>query len=121
MDIAAIAGMAFDAVGSAIDGVIQSATISRTVQGAYDPATGQYETMVTSWTGRAVFGDAQAIVDKFPAYVIGPADRMLYLEGIGTVPKEGDAVMVGTQPLIVMAVADIVGAGRFFSTVARNT
>ncbi len=49
-----------------------------------------------------------------------PADRMLYLEGLGTAPKESDTVMVGGQALIIMAVADIVGAGQFFSTVARN-
>ncbi len=120
MDIAAIAGMAFDAVGSAIDGVIQQATLKRTVRGDYDPVTGGYPETSQTWPCRALFGDAQAIVDKFPAYVIGPADRMLYLEGLGTAPKESDTVMVGGQALIIMAVADIVGAGQFFSTVARN-
>lgn len=120
MDIAAIAGMAFDAVGGSIDGVIQPATLTRTAQGAYDPVTGTYATTTQTWSGRGLFGDAQAMADKFPAYVIGPTDRMLYLEGLGTAPKESDTVMVGGQALIIMAVADIVGAGQFFSTVARN-
>lgn len=121
ISVAQIAAMAFDAVGGAIEGVIQSATLTRITQGTvYDPVTGTYPEMTETFTGRAVFSDEKAMADAFPTYVIGPADRMLNLEGFNTVPKETDTLTVGDQTLQIVRVGDVVGVGQFFNVIARN-
>lgn len=120
ISVAQIAAMAFNAVGGAMEGVIQSATLTRTTQGAYDPLTGEYTTTTQTFTGRAVFSDEKAMADAFPAYQIGPTDRMLSLEGFTTTPREGETLTVGGQTLQIIRVADVVGAGQFFSIIARN-
>ncbi len=47
-----------------------------------------------TWPCRALFGDAQAIVDKFPAYVIGPADRMLSIYVFNDVFEPGFPALI---------------------------
>lgn len=118
--VAEIAKEAFDAVSEEMPDVIQAASLTRTVQGAYNPATGQYTTTTQTWDCRALFGDEKAMADTFPAYVVGPNDRLAYVEGLAVAPKEADAMTIGGQVVSVTRVADIVGVGTFFSLIVRN-
>lgn len=120
--VAEIAKEAFDAVSEEMPDVIQAATLTRTTQGTvYDPETGTYPETTETFTCRALFGDEKAMADTFPAYVIGPNDRLVYVEGLATMPKETDAMTIGGQAVTVTRVGDIVGVGTFFSLVVRNT
>lgn len=118
--VAEIAKEAFDGVAAEMPDVIQDASLTRTTQGVYDPSTGTYATTTQTWNCRALFADEKAMADAFPAYVIGPADRMAYVEGLATTPKEADAMTIGGQAVTVMRVGDIVGVGTFFSLIVRN-
>src|SRR5690606_38104627 len=116
-----IAKEAFDAVAEEMPDVIQAASLTRTTQGAYDPVSGTYPETTETFTGRALFADEKALADAFPAYVIGPSDRMVYVEGLTATPKETDAMTIGGQSVTAMRVGDIVGVGSFFSLIVRNT
>lgn len=118
--VAEIAKEAFDAVSEEMPDVIQSGTLTRTTQGAYDPETGDYTTTTQTWLCRALFADEKAMADAFPAYVIGAGDRVVYVEGLTTTPRETDALTIGGQSTTVMRVGDIVGVGTFFSLIVRN-
>lgn len=118
MDVAEIAALAFDGVAGAITDAIHPATLTRTVQGAYDPATGSYSTTTTAQTGRAVIDTTKPMNDVFPAYVVGPRDQLILLEGM-TSAKENDSLAFAGRTMIVMQVQDIVAAGSLFYIVAR--
>lgn len=118
--VAEIAKEAFDAVAEEMPDVIQSASLTRETQGAYDPVTGTYTTTTQTYSCRALFADEKAMADAFPAYEIGPADRMVYVEGLATTPKEADEMTIGSQKVTVTRVGDIVGTGTFFSLIVRN-
>ena len=117
-----IARKSFDSAAAKFSDVIKDGAIIRTVRsGEYDPATGAYPETTQEWPCRVLFADEKAMADTFPAYVIGPSDRMIYVEGLATAPKETDNMIIGAQPVIVTRVGDIVGVGRFFSLIVRNT
>lgn len=117
--IAAIAAEAFTAVSAELTDVIKSCTVTRTTQGEYDADAGEYETTTSSQTGRALIDQSTPISDIFPAYVVGPKDTMIWLEGLATAPLENDTVTIGGTTRIITAVGDVVGAGGLFSVVAR--
>lgn len=123
--VAAIADKAFDAVAAKITGVIQTFTITRTAQGAYDASAGTYTTTVTTDTGRALndtgsFEPNAALRDLFPDYVAGPGETMFWLEGLDTiVPKEGDKLTIDGTDRDIIRVGDIVGAGGLYAVIAR--
>lgn len=117
---ASIAAKVFDKISAKFSGPIQTAILTRTTRGDYDPVSGTYPETAESWTGRAVFADEKAMTDSFPAYVIGSTDRMVYLEGMAVTPKEADCMVIGTQSVVVTRVADIVGVGEFFALIVRN-
>lgn len=118
--VSEIAREAFDAVAEEMPEVIQSATLTRTGKGGdYDPETGTFPGATETFAGRALFGGQAALADRFPAYVIGSSDRLVYLEGFTTVPREGDAVTIGGKTFAILKVSDIVGVGSFFEAVVR--
>lgn len=116
--VADIAARAFNAVSAAITDAIPAATITRTVQGLYDPEQDVYDTTTETQTGRAVISDERPKQDAFPAFVIGPQDELILLEGFTSV-RENDVLTIGGVDRTVMAVQDIVGAGVLFNVVAR--
>jgi hypothetical protein len=121
--VAEIAKEAFDAVAQEMPDVIQAATLTRTTQGAYDPVTGSHTTTTQAWACRALFADERALkglADAFPSYVVGPSDRLTYIEGLATHPIEGDAITIGGKNYLAQIIADIVGVGTFFSVIVRN-
>lgn len=114
--VAAIADAAFDAVAAKITGVINSCTLTRTTQGAYNPTTGTYATTTSTDAGRALFDTSTKIDDALPGYVAGPTERLVWIEGLDTLsPKENDTIAIGGVNYTVKATGDIVGAGSFFA------
>ena len=107
-------------VAGAITDAVAVATVSRTVQGAYNVTTGAYATTVTVQTGRAVeaLATAKPRGDMFPGYVVGPNDRLLLLEGFTSV-RENDLVAARGITATVKAVFDIGGAGSVFYAMVR--
>lgn len=118
--VAEIAKEAFDDVAAEMPEVIQTAELRRTTRGAYDPRTGTYAEIAQAYPCRVLFSDERAMADTFPAFVSGPTDRMVYVEGIQTVPVENDRMTIGSRGVVVRQVGDIVGVGSFFALVVRN-
>lgn len=116
--IAAIAAEALDAVALDITDAVHTATLTRTLPGAYDAVNGAYIAATETDTGRAVFCNVDAVPDLFPAYAVGPSDQLMMLEGFTSV-AENDALTIGTDTRTVRAVQDIGGAGSLFYAVAR--
>lgn len=119
MRVADIAREAFEGVSDEIEGIIQPAVLQRAARGAHDPATGTRPQTIEQWPGRALKADEKALADIFPAYVIGPADSLVYLEGCAMIPVETDSLMINGAPNEVVRVGDIVGAGEFFVLIVR--
>lgn len=121
--VAAIAAEAFTAVAAELTDVIKTFTLTRTTQGAYNTSTGAYAVTTATDTGRAVFDFAatqSTFSDLFPAYVVGPSDKMLYLEGLTTlVPKENDTLAVAGLTLTIMAAVNLMESGGMYAVVAR--
>lgn len=122
LTVADIAAQAFTAVGQKISGVIKSCTLTRTVQGAYNPATGQHDTTTQTDTGRLLFDTSTAIEDALQGYVAGPGEELVWIEGLDALkPKENDRLTVGGETYTVRRVGDLVGAGSFYAaTVVRG-
>lgn len=118
--VAEIAREAYDAVAAEMPEVIQHAELRRTMRGAYDPRTGTYTEITKAYPCRALFSDERAMADTFPAFVAGPTDRMVYVEGIQTAPIESDRMTIGGRAVVVRQVGDIVGVGSFFALVVRD-
>ena len=118
--VAEIAAEAFTAVAADVTDVILTATVTKTAQGAYNATTGAYAETETDYTGRGVVATERALTDYFPDYVAGPADTLVYLEGLSAAPAEGDKLaLTGHSDRIIRRVGDVVGAGTFFAVVAR--
>jgi hypothetical protein len=122
--VAAIAAEAFTGVAAEVSGVIKTCTLTRTTPGEYDPATGTDGAGTTATdTGRAVFDfstDQRKLSDMFPAFTIGPADKLAYVEGLTTMaPKEADALDIGGDDYAVLAVIDVVEAGGLYAVLVR--
>lgn len=118
LTIARIAAMALNGAQGAISDAVPVATLTRTTQGAYDAANGLHLTTDTVTTGRAVFQGVAPAKDMFPAYVVGPGDELILLEGF-TSALENDVLTIGARTLTIMAVRDIGGAGSVFNVMAR--
>ncbi|MCD1619136.1 hypothetical protein K7H20_13785 [Salipiger manganoxidans] len=116
--VSQIAKLAFDGVARGIPDAIHAATLTRTTQGAYDVATGTYATTTAAQTGRAVVDTVRPVADVFPAYVVGPGDELILLEGF-TSAKENDSLTFAGRTRIVRQVQDIVAAGALFYVIAR--
>ncbi|TBE67422.1 hypothetical protein [Rhizobium ruizarguesonis] len=124
--VAAIALEAFTAVAEELPDVIQSCTLTKVAQGAYNAATGQYSTTTTDHTGQALIatggtvegGVAQTIKDMFPAYVAGPADVVMFLRGLSAAPQENDTVTIASVTRTIKAAGDIVGVGALYVVIA---
>ena len=116
--VAAISKLAFDGVAAKITDAVISATLARRTQGAYDDETGSYTITTTTQTGRIVVDGTTPVTDIFPAYVIGPADELVMLQGF-TACQENDVLTFGGADRVVMAVQDIAGAGTLFYAVVR--
>lgn len=116
--VADISKEAFDAVAAELGGVVHDATLTYDVLGEHNPTTGVAVATPTTATGRAVFGTAAAIASRFPAYVIGPDDLLIMLEGFTTVPRVGWRVTINSIERTIKAVGDIAGAGDFFEVIA---
>lgn len=114
--VAEIASEAFTAVAAELTGVVKSATLTRTVQGEYDPETGTFETTTSTDTGRAIFDTSTKIEDALPGYVAGPTEQLVWIEGLDTLePKENDAIAIVGVDYTVKHVGDIVGAGSLYA------
>lgn len=116
--VAQIAKLAFDGVSVAILDAIQTATLTRTTQGPYNPATGDYATTTDTQTGRAVVDSVKPVKDVFPEYVVGPADELILIEGFASA-VENDTLTFAGRTRIVLQVQDIVAAGSLFYVLAR--
>lgn len=119
MKVADIAKRAMDAVQAKITDAIHAATLSRDVQGAYDPVVGAYAITTYSATGRVVVDTVTPVADIFPDYVIGPSDQLVMLEGFTTC-AEADRVTFAGIGHTVRRVQDIVAAGTLFYAVVRG-
>lgn len=118
LSVADIAKLAFDGVAGAITDVIGSATLTFETQGAYNASTRTYATTTTVLTGRAYIGTAAAIASSFPAFVAGPDDTLMGLEGFSQVPDIGVQVTFNSVTREIKAVGDIAGAGGFTEVIA---
>lgn len=108
---AEIAKMAFDAVADAITDVVYPVSVSYEILGAYDPITGQYpKTAVTVSGARGMLDMGKPVKDIFPDYIIGPTDKLLYIEGLTAVPKEGWALTFNSVAYTIKQVLDILDA-----------
>lgn len=117
--VAEIAKEAFDGVAVSIEGVVKAATMEYDTQGAYNAATGTYALTPTSGgAGRAIVGTAKAVKSSFPAYVAGPNDILLYLEGFTSSPSINWRVSIDGVVRVIKHIGDVVGAGGFFEVVA---
>lgn len=117
--VAQIAARAFTAVAARITDAIHDASLSDDAQGAYDTATGVYAITTTTAIGRAVVASEKAIPDIFPAYIAGPADELILLEGF-TACRENMRLTFAGWVRTVTQVQDIVNAGSLFYVVARK-
>lgn len=117
--VAQIAKQAFDKVAAKISGAIHSAVITYQTQGAYDPVAGEYPVVDVTLTGRAVQDSVKPIADIFPAYVAGPSDALVLLEGFSTLPQENWKLSFAGKVRTIRQVQDIVAAGSLFYVVAR--
>jgi len=119
LTVAQIAAMAFNGVSGAIPDAIHPATLTRTVHGAvYDPVTGSYPTTTETQTGRVVVDTVKPVQDVFPAYVAGPGDELILLEGF-TSARENETLIFAGRTRVIRQVQDIVSAGSLFYCVAR--
>lgn len=113
--IAEIAKSAFDAVALAVTDAIVTATLSYVTKGVYNPTTGVFpETVVAAGSGRGVLDTVKPITSVFPAYVAGPSDLLVLLEGFTTAPKEGWDLDLGGVGYVIKQVQDIALAGSLF-------
>ena len=119
--VAEIAKKAFDGVAAKMPGVINDATLTKPGEGStYDPATGQWqEVPPTIYDCRALIDTSTPLIDVFPAFVAGPGDTLIYLEGLTAEPAKNDKISIGGAERIIQGTGDIVGAGEFFVVVAR--
>lgn len=113
--VAQIAAKVFTKVNSKLTDVIKTCSLTRTTQGAYNPTTGQYATTTATATGRAVFDTSSKIEDILPGYVAGPAELIVYFEGLSFAPVENDTATIAGLTYTVKAVGDIAGAGSFYA------
>lgn len=118
LTIAQTAARALNAAQGAISDAIPAATLTRATVYAYDADNDTQATFGQVWTGRSVFQSVAPPADMFPAYVVGPGDEFIMLEGFASVIKN-DVLTVGARTLTIMAVRDIMGAGRLFNVMAR--
>jgi hypothetical protein len=114
-----INAMAVDAVQAAIPDAVHSASLSEDTQGAYDNATGAYAITTVTAAGRAIVETAKPIADIFPAYVVGPSDELVWLEGF-TAARENMRLTFGGWVRHVTQSQDVLGAGSAFYVVARK-
>lgn len=112
--VAEIAAAAFGAVTNAIPGVVQGATLTRRTTGTYNPTTGSHSATTATSPCSVVFDIARPVRDLFPDYVIGPSEKLAYLEGLTFAPKENDTLSIGGT---VKMVADIAGAGDLYAVI----
>jgi len=111
----------FEDFGSIADATTESedyGSITATLS-VYNAVTGQWTLTTTTITGgRAIIGTQAAIASKFPAYVAGPDDTLMFLEGFTSVPAIGWRVTAGGITRTIKAVGDIAEGGGFFEVVA---
>ncbi len=117
--VADIAKLAMDAVSGEISDAIHPASLSEDAQGAYNAATGAYAITTTTAAGRAVVASEKPVTDIFPAYIVGPADELILLEGF-TACRENMRLTFAGWVRTVTQVQDIVNAGTLFYVVARK-
>lgn len=93
------------------------ATITRTAQGAYNPATDTYAETVTTLAGFVVVNSEAPVADAFPDYVAGPTDELL-LVNVSAI-AENDTITFQGVTRTVRRVKDVTGAGFLWNVVAR--
>lgn len=88
----------------------QAVTITRRVEGDYDPATGSVSIVETSQTGKAVVLDyGTGAID---GEMIQLGDKQLFLSVVGiTTPEAGDLVTIGSKTRTITQVKDYSPAG----------
>lgn len=118
MRVEDIAREAFDAVAAEVDGPIQSATVTRTTQGTYNPATGQYAITTATATGRAIAETETAIADVFPGYVASEAETLYLIIELDWAPKQNDTLTIGGKAMSITKVRDVLGVAELFRVVA---
>ena len=124
--VAAIAAEAFTAVAAELPDVIKACTLTHVTQGTYNATTGSYGETTTTATGRALITTGSSsegvgsatIKDMFPNYVAGPADLVIFLEGLSMAPQENDTLTIGGVVRTIKAAGDIVGAASFYVVIA---
>ena len=94
------------------------ATLTRTTQGAYNPATGAYAVTPHTLSGYAVVASDTPVSDAFPDYVAGPADEMVLLNIEGAV-RENDTLAFSGRTFTIRRAKDLTGAAFLWHVVAR--
>lgn len=118
INVAQIADKAITAVDVAIPDAILTVNLFEPTQGAYSNVTGSYADGETDHgTMRMVIQTERPIADKFPDYVVGPGDQLVFLRG-SVAPVEGWELR-GAKTYVINAVQDILGNGTIFNAVVR--
>lgn len=116
--VADIAKEAYDGIAAEFgDNVVKAAVVTKNAPGAYTASTGVRGVTATSEAGRAIFATAKALAIKFPAYVAGPGDLMVGLEGFLIAPEVNDTVTIESVDRTIVQIGDIAQAGDLFDAV----
>jgi|SRR5690625_2846215 len=119
--VADIAKLAYDGVAEKVAGVIHEGTLKRVMPGEYDPNTGKIEDETVTDLCRVIFDNERPVEDLFPAYVPGPTDQLVYIEGLTEMqPQEGDTLEAVGKSFAVTKVSDILHAGEFYSAIVTG-
>jgi len=102
------------------DDLVQSCTVRKITQGAYNNTTGQFATTSADDTGRCIMGQVSVIPDIFPDQVVGPTDRLYYAGELSVAPVENDNLIVGGETLTILRVLNYGDTGGMFAMVARG-
>lgn len=119
--VAEIALEVFTAIAEELPEVVKDCTLTKSTKGAYNASAGTYSETPSTYTGKAIIttggtveGINSTLRDSFPAYVAGPTDINMMLQGLSTAPEKNDTLTIGSDIWTVKLVGDIVGVGEFF-------
>jgi hypothetical protein len=123
--VAEIALEVFTALAAELPDVVKACTLTKVTQGAYDATAGSYGEATATYTGQAIIttggtieGLNSTIKDVYPAYVAGPTDINMILQGLSAAPEKNDKVTIGSNTWTITLVGDVVGVGELFIIVA---
>lgn len=119
--VAEIALEVFTALAEELPDVVKACTLTKVTKGTYDATTGAYSETPATYTGQAIIttggtveGINSTLRDAFPAYVAGPTDINMILQGLSAAPEKNDTLTIGSDDWTIKLVGDVVGVGELF-------